>query len=166
MRFFINPVKAVLCLMAVIVFLFLSSASWQSGKPMLGIFYTLLCLVYMVLTMYFSTLLEIDEMGIRNRFLFWTFNSILWNEIREVGIGNLKVMKNTEKKKIGEVYLYFSKTVLTEKERFGMCLHWPPRDKRYMQYSVRRLKKVRNYWHEKPVLAWMTEEAYLDKYFK
>ena len=35
-----------------------------------------------------------------------------------------------------------------------------------MRYSVKRLKAVQKYWEEKPVLAWLKEEAYLDRYFR
>lgn len=166
MRFFINPVKAVICLIASAVFLFLFIISCQSRKAMPLILYFTLSLIYIVLTCYYATFLEMDEKGIRNRFFLWTYNEIPWNEIKEVGIANMKVIKNAQRKKVGELYFYFSREIMTEKERLGMCLHWPPKGKRYMRYSVERLKKIQQYWEDKPVLAWLTEEAYLDRYFR
>ena len=102
----------------------------------------------------------------RNRFLWKSYNELSWDKIQEVGIANMKVMKNAERTKVGELYLYFSPESMTEKERFHMCLNWPPKEKRYMRYSVKRLKAVQKYWEEKPVLAWLKEEAYLDRYFR
>lgn len=166
MRFIINPIKSLFCILATCVFFFLFVISVQCKRPVTIILYSLLTLVYIGLTLHFTTLLEVDEKGVRNRFLLWTYNSIPWSEIHEVGIANMKVMKNAERKKAGELYLYFSREAMTEKERFGMCLNWPPKEKRYMRYSVRRLKKIQKFWEEKPVFAWISEEAYLDRYFK
>lgn len=166
MRFFVNPGKAVFSLAASFVFLFLFIVSCQSAKAVPMALYFILCIVYLSLTCHYAVFLELDEKGVRNRFLFRTYNEIPWQEIKEVGIANMRVLKNTEKKKIGELYFYFSRESMSEKERFGMCLHWPPKEQRYMQYSVSRLKKLQKYWEEKPVLIWLTEEAYRDRFFR
>lgn len=166
MRFLINPPRAAFSLAAAFIFLYLFIASCQSGKIVPLILYFALTLVYLGLTCYYTIFLEMDEKGVRNRFLFWSFMEIPWSEIKEVGIANMRVMKNAEKKKVGELYLYFSRNTMTEKERFYMCLHWPPKDKRYMRYSVDRLKKLHRYWEEKPVFAWLSEESYMDRYFR
>lgn len=166
MRFFINPIKAVLCLAAFAAFAFLFLISCQSKKPVPMTLYFILSIVYLGLTLYYTIILEINEVGIRNRFLFWTYNIIPWSGIEEVGIANMKIIKNAERKKAGELYLYFSRKAMTEKERFGMCLHWPPREKPYMRFSVKRLKKIQTYREVKPALAWLREETYYDRYFK
>ena len=166
MRFFINPIKAGISLAAASVFLFLFVLSCQSRKTVPMTLYFVLLVIYIGMTFYYTILLEIDEKGVRNRFLFWTCSEAAWSEIREVGVANMRVMKNAERKKVGELYLYFSKEVMSEKEHFEMCLHWPPKGKPYMRFSVKRLKKVQKYWEEKPVLAWLTEEAFLDRYFR
>lgn len=166
MRFFVNPGKAVVSLAASSVFLFLFIVSCQNAKTVPMVLYFVLCIIYLSLTCHYAVFLEIDENGIRNRFLFRTYNEIPWQEIKEVGIANMRVMKNAEKKKIGELYFYFSRETMSDKERFRMCLHWPPKNKRYMKYSVSRLKKLQRYRDEKPVLVWLTEEAYRDRFFR
>lgn len=166
MRFFINPIKAVLCLAAFAAFVFLFLISCQSKKAVPMTLYFILSIVYLGLTLYYTIILEINDVGIRNRFLFWTYNIIPWSGIEEVGIANMKIIKNAERKKAGELYLYFSREAMTEKERFGMCLHWPPREKPYMRFSVKRLKKIQTYREVKPALAWLREETYYDRYFK
>ena len=166
MRFLINPPKAAFSLSATLIFLYLFVASCQSVKLIPLILYLILTIIYLGLACYYSIIFEMDENGVRNRFLFWSFMDIPWDEMKEVGIANMKVIKNAEKKKVGELYLYFSRETMTEKERFHMCLHWPPKDKRYMRYSVKRLKKLHRYWDEKPVFAWLSEEAYMDRYFR
>lgn len=166
MRYLINPVKAALSFFAFVLFVFLFLASCQSQKVVPMILYSCLSVIYIFLFLHFSRFLEMDEKGVRNRFLWKSYNDLSWNDIHEVGIANMKVMKNSEKMKVGELYLYFSPESMTEKERFNMCLNWPPKEKRYMRYSVKRLKTVQKYWQEKPVLAWLKEEAYLDRYFR
>ena len=164
MRYLINPVKALLSLFAFILFLFLFVVSFQSHKIIPMVLYAVLSVVYFLLLCHFTKYLEIDENGVRNRFLWKSYNELSWDKIQEVGIANMKVMKNAERTKVGELYLYFSPESMTEKERFHMCLNWPPKEKRYMRYSVKRLKAVQKYWEEKPVFAWLKEEAYLDRY--
>lgn len=166
MRFFVNPLKAAVSLAAAAVFLFLVFVSYQNRGIVPLILYSVLSVIYLVLTCYYSAFFEMDETGVRNRFLFWTYNVLTWNQVKEVGIANMRVIKNAEKKKVGELYFYFSKEVMTEKDRFAMCLHWPPKGKPYLRYSVKRLKAVQNYWKEKPAYAWLSEEAYLNRYFK
>ena len=166
MRYIINPQKAGLCLFACLVFLFLFFLLLPEGKLLLSVICLLLCILYAYFTCRFLIYLEIDEKGVRNRFLGRTYHDIPWDEIREVGIANMKILNNRQKKKVGELYLYFSKDTMTEEERLGMCLHWPPDDIRYMRYSVSRLKAVQKYWHTPPTLVWLAEEAYLDRYFR
>lgn len=166
MRYLINPVEALLSLFAFILFLFLFVVSFQSHKIIPMVLYAVLSVVYFLLLCHFTKYLEIDENGVRNRFLWKSYNELSWDKIQEVGIANMKVMKNAERTKVGELYLYFSPESMTEKERFHMCLNWPPKEKRYMRYSVKRLKAVQKYWEEKPVFAWLKEEAYLDRYFR
>ena len=166
MRYLINPVKALISLFAFILFLFLFIISCESRKIFPMVLYACLSGIYFFLLCHFTGYLEIDGKGVRNRFLWKSCNDLPWDKIHEVGIANLKVVNNAEKTKVGELYLYFSPESMTEKERFNMCLNWPPKGKCYMHYSVKRLKAVQKYWEEKPVLAWLKEEAYMDRYFR
>ena len=166
MRCIIDPKKAILCGFASFVFLFLSILSLQYEKLVLGLVYLVLSIVYLYFTFRSAVLLEMDDRGLRDRFLWFTFNELPWINVREVGIANLKVLKNAEKKKLGELYIYFSDEQMGDEERLRMCLHWPPKDKRYMRFSQKRIKAIQKYWEKKPVFAWIDEEAFLDKYYK
>ena len=101
----------------------------------------------------------------RNRFLWKSYNELSWIRFREVGIANMKVMKNAERTKVGELYLYFFSRVYDRERTFSYVPQLAAKEKRYMRYSVKRLKAVQKYWEEKPVFAWLKEEAYLDRYF-
>ncbi len=105
MRYLINPVKALLSLFALILFLFLFIVSFQSQKTFPMILYACLSGIYFFLLCHFTRYLEIDEKGVRNRFLWKAYNDLSWDKIHEVGIANMKVMKNAEKMKVGELIL-------------------------------------------------------------
>lgn len=119
MRYLINPVKALLSLFAFILFLFLFVVSFQSHKMIPMVLYAVLSVVYFLLLCHFTKYLEIDESGVRNRFLWKSYNELSWDKIQEVGIANMKVMKNAERTKVGELYLYFSPESMTEKRTFS-----------------------------------------------
>ena len=93
-----------------------------------------------------------------------SYNERSWDKIQEVGIANMKVMKNAERTKVGELIFTFSR-VYDRERTFSYVPQLAAKEKRYMRYSVKRLKAVQKYWEEKPVLAWLKEEAYLDLLF-
>ena len=100
MRYLINPVKSLLSLFAFILFLFLFVVSFQSHKMIPMVLYAVLSVVYFLLLCHFTKYLEIDENGVRNRFLWKSYNELSWDKIKEVWIANMKVMKNAERRKL------------------------------------------------------------------
>lgn len=78
------------------------------------------------------------------KLLGFVLTSIKREEIREVGVVGLRVFGN--KKRTGTRYIYFSRERMDERERFGMCLKWPPGNKIYMTWNRKRYLATQTYW--------------------
>jgi hypothetical protein len=165
MRFLINPVKAGLSIFAVVIFTLLSILAILAQRWIIAAVYIILVIAYAYLACRFCTTCVVDESGVRQTFLGNSSHILHWQDIQEVGIANMKVLRNYNKDRIGELYIYFSPRKLVDDERLGMCLHWPPEDMCFMRFSVRRMKEVQKYWKPKFAFAWLKEEVFLDKYF-
>jgi len=161
-----DPVKAVLYFFSAIIFGTLSITAFAGKHAILSAVYGAAFLIYFGLSIYCCCMFSVDEKGVTRSFFGKVLVYIPWDKVREFGIANLKVIKNHNKNKIGEVYIYFSPSEMTDEKRLSMCLKWPPKNICYLRFSVSRLKDIQQFTEEKPILFWMTEEAYLDKFFR
>ncbi|WP_455437605.1 hypothetical protein [Hungatella hathewayi] len=55
------------------------------------------------------------------------------------------------RKRKGKRYLYFSRDVMTEEERFNMCLNWLPKDKIAVKYDPEWLEYAIQEWKREPI---------------
>lgn len=84
----------------------------------------------------------VDQTGVRC-FLPWkTLQSYTWDEVGEVGVAGTRLFTRKDSKNTGSLYIYISKTALTDEDRFDMMLHWPPKDLIYLTYSKQRLDEI------------------------
>ena len=87
--------------------------------------------------------IAVEPTGIRYLLLWKTIRFFRWEEIAEVGIAGTRVLRKKDSKNLGTLYIYISKTALTEDERFDMMLNWPPKkDTLFLTYSKQRLDAI------------------------
>ncbi len=85
----------------------------------------------------------VEPTGIRRIIPWKTINFYHWEEIAEVGIAGTRVFRKKDSKNPGTLYIYISKTALTDDERFKMMLNWPPKkDIIFLTYSKQRLDAI------------------------
>ena len=72
--------------------------------------------------------------------------------IREVGVAGTKVLNSANSDRTGAKYIYFSPRVMTEDERFHMCLKWSPGDMIYVWYSADQIDCIIKCWRKEIVL--------------
>lgn len=90
----------------------------------------------------YAASVRVDQAGVRS-FLPWkTLQSYTWDEVGEVGVAGTKLFTRKDSKNTGSLYIYISKTALTDEDRFDMMLHWPPKDRVYLTYSKQRLDEI------------------------
>lgn len=142
----VKLIGAMFCIIvfAVFAFLFAMLRLWIPFVIVL-----LLLIVYILAGLKNGRVIRVDEHGVRMIFPRKA-NIDSWDTIKEVGIAGIKVINgnkhNAKKKNFGSVYIYFSKTQMTEHQLFNMCLEWPPKDILYIRYSLRRAEAVQRYW--------------------
>lgn len=90
---------------------------------------------------------ELTDTMITRKLLGFVLTSIKREELREVGVVGLHVFGN--KKRTGTRYIYFSKERMDDHERFDMCLKWPPRNKIYMTWNMKRYLETQAYWNSR-----------------
>lgn len=71
----------------------------------------------------------------------------LKSEIQEIGVVGLRMYRKNEHNH-GTRYIYFSKSKLTEQDRFELCLSWPPKNMIYMEWTNKRMAAVQNFWSD------------------
>lgn len=165
MKRLLNPYRSALFFAASIVFLVLAVLAVQSHKAVLIIIYSALCLFYIFIGIRCLSAVIIDKEGVKIKGIGTPVRSVSWAEISEVYIANLRVIKNSEKNKIGQLYLCFAPDRLLDEEKMSICLNWPPKDMLYVRFSPRVLKEVKKYWQEDVSLFWIEKEVFLDKYY-
>ncbi|MDK2968053.1 MULTISPECIES: hypothetical protein [Lacrimispora] len=90
----------------------------------------------------YAAFVSVDQTGIR-LFLPWkTLQCFTWSEIAEVGVAGTRLFTKKESKNAGSLYIYISKTTLTDDDRFDMMLHWPPKNQIFLTYSKQRLDEI------------------------
>lgn len=145
-RFMANPFKCAVALTTCLVLVVMAVVMAYINRPVSFLFFAALAVVFGLVTAFSGATLEISEAGIRRRILGRWSEWMSWGDIAEVGIAGTKVFNQTNRDKVGSLYIYFSPTSMSENERFQMMLRWPPMDKLYLIYDPARLRAVQIYW--------------------
>lgn len=87
--------------------------------------------------------IEVEPAGIRCFHPWKTINFYRWEEIAEVGVAGTRVFRKKDSKNTGTLYIYITKSTLTDEGRFDMMLNWPPKkDILFLTYSKQRLDAI------------------------
>lgn len=125
-----------------LVSLILGISLITTGRYGSAVFFFIICLLFLPIIRIYGTTITIDEEGINSSFLKKPILQMKWNEIQEIGVAGSKLFNNRGGEKPGTVYIYVSKTLMTEEERFDMMLKFPPKDKIYFEYSKQAIFAV------------------------
>lgn len=90
----------------------------------------------------------VSPSGVEMKCLGKCLRSYSWEEIAEAGIAGTDVFNRGKKKKKWNKYFYFSKSSMTDEERFKMCLEWPPKDKIFFRFDYDRVGVVQMNWNK------------------
>ncbi len=112
------------------------------GSPGSGAVFYIIAAVFAVPFVNSIGVVIVDEEGLTRKLLFRRDLSMRWNEVAEAGLAGESVLNMGKSNRCGRVHFYFSKTVMTDDERFGMMLNWPPKDKIYFTWNKRRMEFV------------------------
>ncbi len=145
MKCLINERKLIIALICGIAFAVLTAllVSWKAWLA--ATISLILCVIYCVTAVLNGGVVRIDGERVSCRFLFKEV-SMKWEEIEEVGVIGLRVLNSEGKKHKGSKNIYFSKTKMSDDERFQMCVDWPPKDKIYFRFSYKRIAAVQKLW--------------------
>ncbi len=160
--YIISPLKAIVSATTSIVSIVLMCTFLYLSATIPALVFLAIALLFAIIAINSAAKLSIDEEGVFKKTLFRKDRSLRWDEIQEVGIAGSKLFPKSDKGKPGQLYIYFSKTHLTDQERFDMMLKWPPRDKLFMQYTDKRAENILLLW-EKPFVEYNTREEQIIK---
>lgn len=90
----------------------------------------------------YGATISVDQSGIRCHFLSKTLKNFTWDEVAEVGVAGTRIFAKKASKNPGTIYLYISKSTMTDEDRFDMMLNWPKKDIIFLTYSKQRLDAI------------------------
>lgn len=152
MSFLVDMGRLVISALTSILFLFLAiffgSRSFWFPAAVCVVFFA----IYAVLAFRNGQIVRISPESVELRLFSVPRNSFGWNEIQEVGVAGTKILNAANTNRTGAKYIYFSPRMMTEEERFNMCLKWPPKDVIYIRYNAERIDRVMKRWKKEVVL--------------
>jgi len=148
-KYRVDTFKAVVS-MATVIFCFLMGISLIiiSRYGSAAVFF-LIGLIFLKPLYTYGATISIDQQGIVCRFLSKTIKRFTWDEIAEVGVAGTRIFSKKDSNRTGTLYIYLSKSAMTDEDRFQMMLKWPPKDKIFLVYSRKRLESVQMHFSSK-----------------
>ena len=140
--YLVDTFKAAVSIATVLFSLMIVLSLITLSRPGSAAVFFLIGLLFVKPVLTYAASVCIDQAGVRS-FLPWkTLQSYTWDEVGEVGVAGTKLFTRKDSKNTGSLYIYISKTVLTDEDRFDMMLQWPPKDLIYLTYSKQRLDEI------------------------
>ena len=144
-RYIVNAFQGFLflCTAGMLAYLFVMALIW--GRMLWSVLLFLGSVIFLIQAGLALSVVNMEETHVDRKLLGFILQSFPLESIGEIGVLNIRVLgrKNNGRKQ----YIYFSKHRLSEKERFRMCLEWPPKDKIYMTYSPKRYLRICSVWN-------------------
>ena len=147
--FFVNPIQLGICIATTIASLIFGISLvfislWGSSM----LFFSIAILFALVSTSC-GAILTITDEGVTRSVFGITTKMMTWEEIKEIGVAGTDLFNKSKKDKTDTLQIYFSKSPLTDEERFDMMLQWPPKDGLYLQYTKARTDVIQAFWSNK-----------------
>ena len=115
------------------------------GRYMMSVSFFLIALLFLAVGLHNSSMITIEDGGIRKSLFGKTICFMPWSEVKEVGVAGTKVFGATEKK-TGKLFIYISEQQMTDEDHFKMILEWPPREQLYLEYAKERIHLIQLHW--------------------
>lgn len=148
-KFVVNPGLCIFSIFLSIFFAAMCIVMLRIGRPGSAAFFGVLLIPFVYLSVFYGASVEIDEEGIIRYVLGRPGRTVLWNDLREVGIVGLRLFYKGKKNRTGTKYLYFSEKEMTEEERFKLTLEWPPARMLFVIYSPECYQRIHQLWGKK-----------------
>ncbi|MBT9777339.1 hypothetical protein GPL15_12575 [Clostridium sp. MCC353] len=148
-KYFVNPVEFTAAMCTVIVSAVISCSLVYIRRPVSALVFFLIALLFLKVSFTTGAKITINPDRITRSVLGKTTISFTWDEISEVGVAGSRIFNKGNKEKSGTLYIYFSKTPMTDEERFQMMLKWPPKDKIYLEHDKYRMDFIQTMYGKK-----------------
>lgn len=146
-KFTVNPLRLAVALATSLASLVIAAAMIFIRSPLPAVVFLVIAIFFALLSASNGARLTVSGTGIERKPWIGGKTAWSWDEIAEVGVAGTKLFPKSDSGKPGEMYIYFSKRVLDDNERFEMVLKWPPKDRLYLSYTPERLRAVTRCWN-------------------
>lgn len=142
--FVVNTFNCIVALVTAAALLAMAFGGMAASKWLAGSLFMILGIVFLVVAALNGSVIRISPEVVERVILGKTVSSLKIKNIQEVGVVGTKVFGDP--KKPGTRYIYFSPRKMDDKERFAMCLSWPPKKELFMTWSRERYLAVQSIW--------------------
>lgn len=151
--YFVNPVEFAVAMCTAVVAAVIACCLIYISRPVSALVFFGISLLFFKVSATTGAKITIDPETITRSLFGRVTESFRWDEVVEVGVAGSRIFPKGNPNKSGALYIYFSKTELTDDERFQMMLNWPPKDKLYLAHDKDRMdfiqvlygKKIQKY---------------------
>lgn len=161
-RYLVNPLRLAVALCTAAVSLVLAVTFIYLGALFPAVIFFIITAAFLAAATYPAATIIITEDGVTRKSILGRKIYFPWNEIRETGVAGTRLFPQSDKGKAGTLYIYFSKGEMNDQQRFDMMLHWPPKDKIYLQYTAQRARDILIWW-SKPFRQYNTRSEEIIK---
>jgi hypothetical protein len=158
-RFFVNFFKLIICVIWALILLSLAVSLTYSGRYGSSIIFLILSGIFCFAATINGSIIHISPSCVKQTLFCFTINEILLSDIREICVAGVNVLNSRNPSKTGSLYIYISSVQMNDKERFDMCLKWPPFDKIHLLYTPERIAAIQTVW-DKKIMTYNTDELF------
>ena len=148
-KYCVDPLKCVISAITAACFALIGGCLLDLGRWVSAAVFLALAAVFCGLAAANGATIHIDSTHIWRTVLGVKTRGICWNDVAEVVVTGTKVFNQRHPERTGNLYIYFSPQPLTDEERFGIMLKWPPEGKIYLLYNAKRILEIQTIWSSK-----------------
>jgi hypothetical protein len=147
--FLANPLKLIISIVTVIISLILAGTLFYIWRPGPALLFLLIAVIFLIESFFCGAIVSVSNEGIKQIMTGKCIKEFRWAEIQEIGVIGSNLFTKTAKDEHGTLYIYISKKMMNQQDRFDMILKWPPNDKIYLQYTKQRICSIQMQWNSK-----------------
>ena len=148
-KYFVNPIEFTAAISTVAAAAVIACSLLYIRRPVSALVFFAIALLFFKVSFTAGAIITINPNGITRSVLGKVRNTFTCVEISEVGVAGSRIFNKGNKEKSGTLYIYFSKTPMTDEERFQMMLKWPPKDKIYLEHDKYRMDFIQTMYGKK-----------------
>ena len=148
-KYFVNPTQLAAAGATALATAVLAVTLMGLRRPVSALVFLVIAVVFGRIALETGAWIVVNPDGVSRRLFGRTAMSMTWDEMGEVGVAGARIFNKGNPDKTGTLYIYFSRTPMTEEERFSMMLSWPPKDKLYLQHDKYRMDFIQSIYGRK-----------------